>query len=270
LVDLALAVWTGGATDRRYRSMMWRRRAVAALAARRIRRGGFDRVIAPSLAALEPFAAAGASVERVLIEDLPGLRQLHIDLERAAARHPGCGFLRRYRAPDDQIVRQRSEAALADRVIARGHFAAARHPDKVVLVSRYAPPPSGEPVEPGEVVLAGLAAARHGSCELLEALEALPDLRVVVRAGVGAEPAALLCHPRARALSGPIDVRGAAAVVAPSWCETYPIEIAAAAVAGVPIVATLRAAGLLGPAEIRVIEPGDPAGLIAALGAVPS
>ena len=268
LVDLALAAWTAGRTDRRYRSMMWRRRAVAAIAARAL--GGVDRIIAPSLAALEPFAAAGPDVERVLIEDLPGLRQLHVDLERAAARHPDCGFLRRYRAPDDQIVRQETEAVLADRVIVRGHLAAGRHREKARLASRYRPRPGGQPIAAGEIVLAGLAAARHGSCEVLEALEALPDLRVVFRTGEGVEPPALLHHPRARGLAGPVDIRGAAAVIAPSWVETYPTELACAAALGIPIIATRRAAGLLGDAELAaVIEPGDGAGLITALSALP-
>lgn len=266
LVDLALAAWTRSVTDRRYRSLMWRRRAVARLAARLVRRGDFDGVVAPSLAALEPFAAAGPAAERVLVEDLPGLRQLHIDLERAAERHPDCAFLRRYRAPDDQIVRQETEAVLADAVIVRGHFAAERHPGKAQVTGRYAPRPAGEPARPDEVVLAGLAAARHGSCELYAALEARPDLRALVRAGEGAEPAALLRHPRVRAVSGPIDVSRARAVIAPSWCESYPIEVAAAAAAGVPIAATRRAAGMIADAALAaVIAPGDIDALVAAL-----
>src|SRR5690606_39884464 len=104
--ELALAAWIGRRTDRRLRAMFWRRAAVDRVAAAVLsRRRDLRAVIAPSGAAERTFAAAAAAgARRILLEDLPGLRQLHRDLDRAAAAHPQCRFLRRFRAAPDDIA----------------------------------------------------------------------------------------------------------------------------------------------------------------------
>ncbi|HWN72078.1 MAG TPA: hypothetical protein VNM90_30775, partial [Haliangium sp.] len=52
-------------------------------------------------------------------------------------------------------------------------------------------------------------------------------------------------------------------VLAPAWCEAYLDEVATAGALGVPVVATLRAAGWVAPAH--EIAPGDVQGLGAAV-----
>jgi hypothetical protein len=293
LAELALSAWIGGRADRRLRALFWRRAAVDQLAARGLAgRRDLRAVVAPSGAALRCFAlAARRGARRILLEDLPGLRQLQADLDRAAAAHPDCRFLRRYRAPLSVVARQEAEWALADHQLVRGHFARQVRAAAGLAPARLAAWPAvldargpatsgigparsaaarGTPRAP-RVLLAGLAAARHGTAEALALLEARPDVELALRAGEGFEPAALARHPRVAARDGaagdPLD--GVDLVIAPSWCESYPAELALAAARGIPIVATRRAAGFvdLDAAGAVAVEPGDVAALVAAVAA---
>jgi hypothetical protein len=271
LAELALAAWIGGRTDRRLAALFWRRAAVDRLAARSLAgRRDLRCLIAPSGAAQRSFAlAAELGAGRVLLEDLPGLRQLHQDLDAAAAAHPDCRFLRRYRAPQPVIARQEAEWALADELLVRGRFARAVRAAAGLAGARVvewsagamtASPAAPIPSRP-RILLAGLAAARHGTAEALALLRARPRAWLVLRIGEGFEPAALASHPRvARASADPL--AGVDLVIAPSWCEAYPPELARAARLGIPIVATTRAAGFL---DVHTVEAGDADGLIAAV-----
>lgn len=244
-------------------------------------------MIAPSGAAARSFALASErGARRVLLEDLPGLRQLQDDLDRAAAAHPDCRFLRRYRAPLAVVARQEAEWVLADQLLVRGRFARAVRASAGIDDARIAtwpaesadpsaippsPPPSPPSSPPSRashtttrrrVLLAGLAAARHGSAEALALLRARDDIDLVLRIGEGFEPAELATHPRAVPASLDDPLAGIDLVIAPSWCETYPPELAAAARRNIPIVATTRAAGIL---DAHTVEPGDSASLVAAV-----
>jgi len=219
-------------------------------------------VIAPSLAARSVFAAAPLGCLKILVEDLPSFRQLHADLDLAALAHPDCRFLRRYRAPARLVARQEAERVLADALLVRGRFAAEQRSDtgKPVLP---VPLPRLElrraPHAPGarrRVLLAGLATARNGS---MEALEAFGDWELLVRPGEGMEPPDLLSRPNVRAARPTLD--GVDLVIAPTWCESHPEELRRAAAAGVPAIATHRAAGWL---DLTEIPPGDAAALRAA------
>lgn len=282
LAELALAAWIWRRADRRLRALFWRRDAVDRLAARWLaRRRDLRCVIAPSGAAGRSFAlAAERGAGRLLLEDLPGLRQLQDDLDRAAAAHPDCHFLRRYRAPLAVVARQEAEWVLADRLLVRGRFARtvraaagiddariATWPDLPHPPGGHGPPPSSTRPVPlrRRVLLAGLAAARHGSAEALALLRARDDIELVLRIGEGFEPAELASHPRATAATASDPLAGIDLVIAPSWCETYPPELAAAARRDIPIVATTRASGVL---DAHTIQPGDSAGLVAAVNRV--
>lgn len=212
----------------------WRR----ALAGRLVRLpAGTEEVLAPSLAALEVFAAArrqGATC--TLLADLPDLARLHRDLDEAAARWPGCGFLRNHRAPPAVLERQAAEWHAADQVCVRSRFAAA-HPRALRFPTgpaRVVRADGG----PWTVRLAGLATARNGAAEALAALERLPGVRLAARLGEGAWPDALRGHPRVVPAEAPCHL-----LWAPSWVETGDAEVEAAARAGVPVVATERGAG---------------------------
>ncbi|HWM85879.1 MAG TPA: hypothetical protein VNO33_08570 [Kofleriaceae bacterium] len=270
LAELALSAWIGQRADRRLRALFWRRAAVDRLAARWLAgRSDLCGVIAPAGAAERSFAvAAERGARRVLLEDLPGLRQLQEDLDRAAAAHPDCRFLRRYRAPLAVVARQESEWALADQLVLRGRFAHEVRLRAGVPVDRLAawparhPPaaPRGGALPGRRVLLAGLAAARHGTAEALALLRARDRIELVLRIGEGFEPRELAAHPRAIAARGD-PLAGVDLVIAPAWCESYPAELARAAGLGIPIVATRRAAADL---DVHLIDPGDVGGLIAA------
>lgn len=270
-VDAALRAWAGSAAHRLIQARLARRRLVDHLAARLIRRLGadVDAVIAPTLGSHRAFAAAPRGARRILIEDLPLLRELHRDLDRAAQVHPGCAFLRRFRAPDDAIVRQETELALADEVYTRSrygaeaHHARGRDPRAVHPLRLPATaPPTAPRAERPVIQLAGLAAARTGGVEALAMLEALPDAILMARTGDGTEPAALLGHPRVIAPGTDLpDV-----VIAPAWCESVAPEIERAAAAGVPVIATGAGAGWLdSPALSARLDRPDAGALIDAV-----
>jgi len=282
IAELALSAWIGERADRRLRALFLRRAAVDRLAAARIAGAGELRaVIAPAGAAERSFAAAArAGARAILLDDLPSLRQLQEDLDRAACRHPDCRFLRRFRAGPSVLARQEVEWAMADHILVRGTFARAVRaaagvsphrlidwPDPLPAIDC---PRTGAPraaARPTRALLAGLAAARHGTCEALALLETRPDLELVVRAGEGLEPAGLLDHPRvSRASAAELSrLDGIGLVIAPSWCESYPDELARAVSHGVPVTGTVRAAGFLDLGGGAAPEPGDVPGLSAAL-----
>ena len=275
LAELALSAWIGERADRRLRALFLRRAAVDRLAAARLPRvGDLRAVIAPAGAAERTFAAAArAGARTLLVDDLPSLRQLQEDLDGAALRHPDCRFLRRFRAGPAVLARQEVEWALADRILVRGAFARAVRTAAGVAAPRLIdwpdPLPAAGPREaarPTRALLAGLAAARHGTCEALALLDSRPDLELVVRAGEGLEPAGLIEHPRVRcARAGELArLDGIGLVVAPSWCESYPDEVARAASHGVPVIGTVRAAGHL-DLDGLATEPGDVRALSAAI-----
>jgi hypothetical protein len=235
--DAALRAWARDRTDRRYRADFLLRAAIDAWAAGLVRRRRPRMVIAPSLAARRTFAAArAAGAATVLVLDVPLLRALHRDLDRAAERWPERAFLRRFRAPSWAIARQEAERVMADLILVRGAYAHALCLADGVPESRLArlperPPPAlPTPLAPtGRVRLAGLAAARHGVDTALAAARAL-GLELVVRVGEGTEPAGLAELPGVATGGGPVD-----AIVCPAVCETYPVEVRAT---GVPVIAS--------------------------------
>jgi len=262
---VASRAWVRGAADRILALRFARRRITGELAARALPHDATT-IYAPSGAAERVFAVAKRrGIETVLVHDLPSLRELHEDLDLAAARFPDCRFLRRFRASRDEIVRQEAERVLADRILVRGAHARALVTSRstTAIVERLAEdaPRTSARATPSAptFLLAGFAAARNGTNEALAMLDALPRATLVVRAGEGTEPERLLSHPRVRAATGGFGA--ISAVIAPAWCESYSPEIAAADVIGVPIIATERA---LGFARGTVIAPGDTNALIAA------
>lgn len=118
-------------------------------------------------------------------------------------------------------------------------------------------PAAMAPVASHRVLLAGLAAARHGTNEALAAIDARPQLTLLIRAGAGLEPAHLLAHPRVAVCTEAErrHLQGVSAVIAPSWCEAYLDEVALAAARGIPVIATRRGAGFA--ALAAEIPPGD-------------
>jgi hypothetical protein len=236
-VDAGLRAWARGHTDRRYHADFALRAAIDGWAAREVRRRCPRLVIAPSLAARRTFAAArtiGAAT--ALAVDVPLLRALHRDLDRAAAVWPERGFLRRFRAPSWAIARQEAERVMADLVLVRGAYAHALCLADGVPAARLAmlpaPPPRAWPAPPaptGRIRLAGLAAARHGVDTALAVARALGKT-LVVRVGEGTEPPDL-----ARRAGVAIDDDLVDAIVCPAICETYPDELRAL---GIPIIAS--------------------------------
>jgi hypothetical protein len=286
----ALRAWAGMLADRKLAARFALRAAVDWLAARwLVARSSGARgvrvVIAPSCASQHVFAAAARhGAARFLIEDLPDIRALHADLDAAARVHPGCVFLRRYRASRAVIVRQEAERALASALVVRGQHAQRERerlglapariltlePDMRAAFERPgrhddAAASQRERVRAGtaRVLLAGLAAARHGTLEALAAVRARPHLTLLVHPGEGMEPQDLLAHPQVAVASEDErrHLRGVDVVIAPAWCEAYLDEVAMAERLGVPVVATLRGAGWVTP--VAAVTPGD----VGALGA---
>lgn len=237
VLDAALRAWARDDTGRSYVADFARRVAIDVWAAREVVRTRPRVVIACSLAARRTFAAArsiGATC--VLVLDLPLLRALHRDLDRAAAAWPARAFLRRFRAPAWAIARQEAERVLADRILVRGAYARAlcladgvREETVELLPTRSAPMHTAPAAPTGRIRLAGLASARHGVDTALAAARSL-GLTLVVRTGDGTEPANLAGLPGVAVDDGPID-----AIVCPAICETYPPELRATSI---PIVAS--------------------------------
>ena len=290
--EAALLAWAGRDTARRLRARFLLRRAVGRLAAHLVSDGRDDRardqlvaVIAPSGAAERPFAQARSrGVARVLVEDLPGLRRLHADLDAAVRAHPDARFLSRYRAPARVVARNEAERVLATRILVRSDYArdalidAGLAPGQLAALPEAAlAPPDGahasaRPARPAHegrcmtILLAGPATARGGSYEALRVLDALPSLTLLVRAGEGLEPAALLAHPRVRRASARelTTLDGVDAVIAPAWCESHPPEVALARARGLPAITTRPAAGFASEDPHAQLVPGDVPSLVAA------
>lgn len=263
------------------RALGWKLRQrvmVGAWAAALIRRGRFDQIVAPSLAALKPFAAAPRA-ERVLLEDLPGLRQLHADLDAAVAALPHCAFLQNFRAKDAHLIRQEREYVLATRIQVRSRFAKQRAIRSGAAQDRIEPwtlsqPPRKPPAlrhDPSSraVLVAGTTATRFGLEVALEALREHPELTLWCRAGEGSHWPSLQ-HPRLQLLQeNAAPLPPLLAVVAPSWVEASAPELGAALTAGVPVIATSRVLGWIEPSPTVVeLPPGDSRGLAAALGRI--
>jgi glycosyltransferase involved in cell wall biosynthesis len=288
VVEVAARLWARGRADRRIRARIALRAAVDRIAARRLPPQTTE-VHAASLAAQRTFAAArrrGSPVRCVLVEDLPGLRDLHDDLDRAAQRHPQARFLRRYRARPADLARQEAERVLAHELVVLGRWALARRRAAGVPAARlrllvppkveaehgdgptHAQPPPG-PTGP-VVLLAGRATARGGLFEALTAAETA-GATLLIHPGEGLEPRDALDRPRVRP-STPTEratLAGVAAVVAPAWCESYPAEVVRAATLGVPVVASARAAGHVDLAEAGIeVDPGDAGALARAIAAL--
>ncbi|MGA9526420.1 MAG: hypothetical protein WBV82_33530 [Myxococcaceae bacterium] len=230
-------------------------------------------IVAPSLSALRTFAAAPRA-ERILIEDLPGLRQLHADLDAAARALPEGRFLRNYRASDTHLVRQEQEYVLATRVKVRGRWAQQRAiragASRTNLEVLDLPAASRGPAlrhDPSSrcVLLAGNTASRFGLEIALAALRELPELTLLCRPGEGSQSDGVK-DPRVAFLDGS-PLPPVRAVIAPSWVESLPPELTAAVDAGIPIIATSRALGWIEPSRRTVVEipPGDARALAAAL-----
>ncbi len=238
-IDGALRAWAGDATDRNYLAEFARRAAIDVWAATEIRRRRPRVVVASSLTARRTFAAARAIGARtVLVLDIPLLRALHRDLDRAAAVWPERRFLQRFRAPSWAIARQEAERVLADLVLVRGAYAHALCVADGIPEARLARLP--EPGAPssasrtttsatGRLRLAGLAAARHGVDPALAAARQL-GMTLVVRIGDGSEPCDLASQPGVATDDGPVD-----AIICPAICESYPPELRTSAI---PVIAS--------------------------------
>jgi hypothetical protein len=276
--------WAGAQVDRRYRVAFAERALTDAWAAHRLAGLAVPprAVVACTGAALRTFAAAARRGARTaLVADLPWLRRLHADLDRAAATLPERTFLRRFRAPRDAIVRQGMERAQAELIAVRGHYADALCVEAGVDAARIVALPAVAAVTrasatmptgaaPHAVLLAGLATARGGIDAALDARAALaaraalPALRLRVRTGDGTEPRDVLTRPGVEPIAGD-PWRDVLALIAPAWCETYAPEVDAAIARGVPVIASRAAAGF---AAVRIVPPGDGAALAAALASV--
>jgi hypothetical protein len=231
IAQAALRAWAGDRTDRGYQAEFVTRVATDRWTARQVRARKPRVVIASSLAARETFAAAREIGARcVLVMDLPVLRALHRDLDRAAAHWPDRAFLRRFRAPSWAIARQDSECVLADLILVRGPYAKSLLDGQVALLPmKIGEVPHVGKRPHGRVRLAGLAAARHGIDTALAATQRL-GLTLVVRIGEGSEPANLASLPGVAVDDGPVD-----AIVCPAICETYAPELRAT---GIPVIAS--------------------------------
>lgn len=225
-VEALARLWSRDRTDREMLARFALRRAVGELAARWLP-PDCDAVIAPSLAARNTFAtAARRNVATLLVEDVPSLRALHADLDEASARHPDARFLNRFRASPAVIAEQEAERVLARHVLVRGHFSRDRLGDRGADAVLDLPNGVGAPRRimeardgrPTRVLLAGLAAARHGTFEALDAVRGLP-VELLVRAGEGTEPRDLLGRSRVRPSTREEreTLAGVDVVIAPSW-----------------------------------------------------
>jgi hypothetical protein len=153
---------------------------------------------------------------------------------------------------------------MATRVVVRGAYARQR----LVAAGAHAELAPGAVVpsrsfEGRRLYLAGGGAARGGSAEALAALDALPEIELVLTPGEGIEPPALMRHPRVRAATEAERERleGVGVVIAPAWCESYSREIGLARRMGVPRIATEQAGG----AGDVIVPRGDVGALVEAI-----
>ncbi len=232
--------------------LAWRK-AAGAWAAHALPAGA-EVVYAPSFAARRLFSAAQAQGARTcLMEDLPDLRRLGVELDQASAAHPRATLLRRHRASAADLATQQAERELADRLYVP-------NPDRIQAERPCQPFPSAG--GPGlrqprvtssspRILLSGVPVARSGTHEALLAVNALPHITLLIRPSERTEPAELLEHPRVR-LATPEELRleGVDAVIAPSWVQSDHPLLDDALARGLVVVATKRAAGW------RTLAPG--------------
>lgn len=203
------------------------------------------------------------------------------DIERrldAAARHWSADpTLRDFRAEAALVQAEARALALADAVVAPHaqvlRALASAAPQAAVqrldwcmppAVAGAAAVPAAQHGEAPLVVFAASALARKGARELAAALQGL-HCRLRVLGTPSGDPA--LWHGVAQV--GHMHwrgewLRGAALAVLPAHVEHAPRALLRALAAGVPVVAS-TACGLAGLAGVREVEPGDVAGLRAAL-----
>jgi hypothetical protein len=218
--------------------------------------GRYERVVAPSTAALELFSEARAlGVRTVLVEDIPDMRGLHRDLDAAAARHPDAALLRRFRAPSELVARQEQERLLADRRLVFSALGLARDSGAEPISTELNPARDGAPSAGRTVLLAGPPLARAGVIEAARACE-VAGLRLVARSCETKDAAVEVASEAELAL------QGVAAVLAPAWAESWPRVTLDAARCGIPVIATAQGAGL---APYEAVACGDVDGLVAAL-----
>lgn len=230
-------------------------------------------VVAPSCAALYTFAAARKQgIATTLVQDVPLLRQLHTDLDQAAAVHPECIFLRNYRAQPRWLIRQEQEHCLADALYVRGLFAKdllqRRGIDETkikILQASYKKfsVSKKRKAKNLQVLLAGPAAARYGTMEALHAVQYFPNMTLWVRPSQGLEPSNLLQHPQVKTIKKNAEdmMPYLDCVIAPTWCEADLPEVWQAAAMGIPVLASNRVAHVH-EHNIHLMQPGDTAALM--------
>lgn len=261
----------GSSAPRRIQARILWRQAVGAWVASRLPRD-CTHVYAPSFAARRVFSAAQeVGAQTHLLEDLPDLRRLGVELDQASAAHPQAVLLRRHRARGADLATQQAERELASEVFVPSA-------DRVLAEKRCAPMPclpSAHAIQgrrqtsaSPRVLLSGLPVARSGTYEALEALEAFPKITLLVRPSQVVEPAELLKHPQVRlATPEELALEGVDAVIAPAWVQsTHPLLVDALAL-GLPVVATRRAAGWLGLDPDRLLAQPEGKALVHALAA---
>ena len=267
-------LWAKNRTERRLALRFLQRAAVDRIAAQQLP-PTTQLVIAPSCSAQRTFARARArDIRCVLLEDLPSLRRLHADLDKAAKQHPDCRFLRHFRASPRAVARQEAERLLAHEILVRGTYTAAHLRELGFPATLWEPTPP-PPIERNDaqstrrparcVVLAGLGTGRNGLIEAVDAIEHIPGSELRVREGEGLEPNWIRSHPQVRLFPGPPPLEAADLVIAPAWSESYPAVLRAAVARGIPIAATPQAAGSLQLAPRATLVPGDNDALVGLL-----
>lgn len=271
--ELLRRAWMRAAGDsapRRIQARLLWRQAVGAWVAPRLPKG-CTHVYAPSFAARRVFSTAqqlGAQTH--LLEDLPDLRRLGIELDQASAAHPSAALLRRHRARGSDLATQQAERELASQVFVPSA-------DRVLTEKRCLPMPHAQVLRStagplastaSTVLLSGIPVARSGTHEALQALEKLPHLTLLIRASQATEPPSLLIHPRVRiATDAELRLEGVDAVIAPAWVQSCHPLLEAAVARGLPVVATRRAAGWLKLSPHRTLSQPDGKALVQALAA---
>lgn len=237
--------------------------ATAALLLGRREAGPPRLVLAPSLGARRSFARARALGSTcVLVEDMPDLDSLVDGLDRMALAHPRASFLRNHRPRARDHARQRAERWQSDVIAVRGRVAWQRLGDAKERVAIPQEPSRATHRSGLAIAFAGPPLARCGSTQLPALLEALPGRELRVQPGPAAEPSGLLAHPRVR-VDRSLD--GVGVVLSLSPLESHPSAVTAALERGIPVVGTLASTGLLEPASVRAVEPGDTAATVRAI-----
>lgn len=272
--DLLRRAWmraAGRSAPRRIQARILWRQAVGAWAASRVPES-CTHLYAPSFAARRAFSAAQSmGAQTHLLEDLPDLRRLGVELDQASAAHPSAALLRRHRARGEDLATQQAERELAERIYVPSEDRMVA--GKECLPLPRTPRPQGASTErlassAPTVLLSGVPVARSGTYEALAALEDLPHCTLLIRPSEVTEPPELLLHPRVRlATPAELQLQGVDAVVAPSWVQSVHPHLELASALGLPIVATRRAAAWLQLSPDRLLAQPDGEALAQALAA---